>query len=58
MTIATEHKLAEVALTTTGLALPIAWAAELDLILRLILTAVGIVSGVYAALYYRKRWKE
>lgn len=53
-----QHKVAEVALATTGVALPMAWVAELDIILRIILTLVGIVSGIYATLYYRKRWKK
>lgn len=52
------QKIAEAALATTGVALPAAWLADVDIALRIILSLVGIISGVYAALYYRKRYKQ
>lgn len=51
-----DHSGGAVGLAVTGGSLAAAWLAEIDLLLRILLTLVGITAGVYSILYYRHRW--
>lgn len=58
-----QHVKAAVAMGVTGVSipaawLPAAWATELDYGLKILLTIIGILTGIYSMLYYRKRYKE
>lgn len=53
-----QHAKAVITAGVTAIAIPTAWLAEIDSVLRIILTLVGIITGIYSALYYRKRLQE
>lgn len=55
---AIQHVKAAVALGTTGAALPTAWLTDIDVVLRILLTLIGIATGIYSFMYYRKRYHE
>lgn len=53
-----QHLKASASLVVTAGTGTTALFANIDSVLRLILTAIGIVSGIYAALYYRSLYKK
>lgn len=52
-----KHVIAKISLLVTGGTL-VTWLVNIDLFLRLVLTGIGIVAGIYSLLYYRKAWKR
>jgi hypothetical protein len=50
-----QHPLVLAANALTAASLATAYLAEIDMILRIVLTLVGITSGTYAIIYYRRR---
>ena len=50
-----QHPLAIIANAVTAGSFAMAWLSEIDLMLRIVLTLVGITSGTYAIIYYRRR---
>ncbi len=53
-----QHIKAAGAASITGASWLGVWLTDIDMILRVILTLVGIATGIYSTLYYRKRYKE
>lgn len=52
-----QHAKAVVSAGVTGVTIPTVFMGEVDWILRIILTIVGILTGIYSFLYYRALYK-
>lgn len=58
-----QHVKAAIGLGVTSVAIPAAWIpapwmGTIDFSLRIFLTLIGIATGIYSMLYYRKKYKE
>lgn len=53
-----QHAKAGLGLAVTAGTISAAWLADIEAALRIVLTLIGCISGLYAALYYRLLWKE
>lgn len=38
--------------------IPAAWLVDLDFLLRIVLTLVGIMTGIYSLLYYKHKYEK